>query len=69
MNKVIMMSELELNRKRLDYYQQQSQKSKSAALEKWVDIYSTRVQKIERQLSRLGLKTQIKSETSNQRRA
>jgi DNA topoisomerase VI subunit B len=58
------MFDLEHNRKRLSYYSQQKEKSmgdkkKSAALDKWIEIYAERVQKLERQVTKLGLKTQL----------
>jgi hypothetical protein len=63
MNKAILF-DLELNKKKLEYYQQLKSKSgaeKSKILNKWIEIYSERVQKLERQASRLGLRTQLKS--------
>ena len=56
--------DLELNKKKLEYYQQLKTKSgseKSKIINKWIEIYSERVSKLERQASRLGLRTQLKS--------
>jgi hypothetical protein len=63
MSKTILF-DLDLNKKKLEYYQQLKAKSgseKSKILNKWIEIYSERVQKLERQVSRLGLRTQLKS--------
>lgn len=46
--------ELEQNRLRLNYYTQLKAKTpKSKSLDKWIEIYSERVQKIERLLKKL----------------
>ena len=57
----ILMSELEHNRKRLEYYSHLSEDSgtPSIVIQKWIAIYSERVKKYEHKLSRMGLKTQI----------
>jgi hypothetical protein len=69
MNQVSVLHDLEHNRRRLDYYAQMKDRLAAApsgkapkppkALDKWIEIYEERVQKLERQASRLGLKTQI----------
>ncbi|MGE0616399.1 MAG: hypothetical protein AB7P04_12235 [Bacteriovoracia bacterium] len=55
--------ELEHNRQRLNYYQQQKTKpqASSKALDKWIDIYSERVKKLERQATKLKLELPIAS--------
>ena len=35
-----------------------------SAINKWIEIYSERVGKLERQVSKLGLKTQLHSSTT-----
>ena len=56
----ILMSELEHNRKRLEFYTQQQAFGKSSVvIDKWIAIYSERVRKYEHKLSRMGLKTQM----------
>jgi hypothetical protein len=63
MSKAILF-DLDLNKKKLEYYQALKAKSgseKSKILNKWIEIYSERVQKLERQVSRLGLRTQLKA--------
>ena len=47
--------ELDHTRKRLDYYRQLSEKSqasKKSSINKWIEIYDERVQKLTRQLAR-----------------
>ena len=63
--------DLEHNRKRLDYYTQMKEKlgPKSNATSKWIEIYSSRVQKLERQVQRLGLRTQIGTQESKSSRS
>lgn len=76
--KQMIISDLEHNKRRLQYYlalrtkQEQAraaqpksgrsakQSGKETALDKWVEIYSERVKKLERQVQRLGLKTQLR---------
>ncbi len=56
--------ELEHNRKRLDYYTRLKEKSGNlSSVEKWIEIYSDRVRKLERQVQKLGhgLKTDLLS--------
>jgi len=56
--------DLEHNKSKLDYYQSLKARSgseKSKILNKWIEIYSERVQKLERQVTRLGLRTQLKT--------
>jgi hypothetical protein len=63
MSKAILF-DLEQNKKKLEYYQQLKAKSgseRSKILNKWIEIYGDRVQKLERQVSRLGLRTQLKA--------
>ncbi len=61
MNKTILF-DLEHNRKRLDYYTHLRQKTaKDSALDKWIAIYSERVKKLEKQIDKLGLRTQLDS--------
>lgn len=62
--------ELETARRRLDYYTQQKSKSpKNKTLDKWIEIYEERVQKLQRQVSRLGLRTQLDTASSSSRSA
>ncbi len=63
------MIDLELNRKRLSYYTQLKEKhvadkKKAATFDKWIEIYAERVQKLERQVTKLGLKTQLAKATA-----
>lgn len=74
MNPVV-LSDLDHNRKRLDYYQQLKiqylaapsvlvgKKASSAPnpIDKWIEIYSERVRKLERQMTKLGLRTEIEA--------
>jgi hypothetical protein len=63
MSKTILF-DLELNKKKLEYYQSLKSKAgteKSKIINKWIEIYSERVAKLERQVSRLGLRTQLKA--------
>jgi hypothetical protein len=63
MNKTILF-ELEHNKKKLEYYvalKARSGTERSKILNKWIEIYSERVQKLDRQASRAGLKTQLKA--------
>jgi hypothetical protein len=63
MSKTILF-DLEHNKKKLEYYQALKARSgseKSKILNKWIEIYSERVQKLDRQAGRLGLKTQLKA--------
>jgi hypothetical protein len=64
--------ELEHNRTRLEYYTQlrntalaalqaSGSRAKTTVYDKWVEIYSERVTKLERQASKLGLKLQLKT--------
>ncbi len=52
--------DLEHNRKRLHYYsqlkEQKAASKKAGALDKWIEIYEERVQKLERKATKLGLK-------------
>jgi hypothetical protein len=57
MNPQMITVELEQNRQRLEYYSKLNKKS--AAVEKWIEIYSERVGKLERKMSRQGLKTKL----------
>lgn len=71
------VSELEHARERLSFYQGQQDRllasapsSKKApklpvSLTKWIEIYSERVRKLERQVSRLGLRTEIAAKASS----
>ena len=55
--------DIDHSRRRLTYYTELKARSgfeKSKAITKWIDIYAERVQKLERQASRIGLKTQLK---------
>ena len=64
--------DLEHNRTRLEYYNQlrnnalavlqaSGSRAKTTVYDKWVEIYSERVTKLERQASKLGLKLQLKT--------
>ncbi len=67
------LSDLDHNRRRLDYYRQlktqhatapsasSSKKASSAPnpVDKWIEIYAERVRKLERQISKQGLRTEI----------
>ena len=52
--------DLEHNRKRLQYYsqlkEQKAASKKATALDKWIEIYEERVEKLERKATKLGLK-------------
>jgi hypothetical protein len=66
--------DLEHNRKRLSYYTSLKEKSAKAvpAIQKWIEIYSERVTKLERQLQKaqkLGLKTQMPQQAPAAKRA
>lgn len=62
MNQTIVF-DLDHNRKRLEYYEAQKalkgRGPQAKTFDKWIAIYSERVTKLERQVSRLGLKTQL----------
>ena len=62
--------DLDHNRNKLEYFTEQrnqalaalqaaGSRAKTTPYDKWIEIYSERVGKLERQVSRLGLKTQI----------
>lgn len=57
--------DLDHQRKRLAFYEAQKQKQldagvkRTAILDKWIELYAERVQKLERKISRVGLKTAI----------
>jgi hypothetical protein len=64
----VILSELEHNKRRLDYYTQLKSKTvtskKIGPLDKWIEIYSERVHKLERQvqkMQRMGLRVQLDS--------
>ena len=67
--------ELEHNKKRLQYYTELKEKQISPkVMNKWIEVYSERVAKIERQLKKLqaqqegpGLKVQIQKSSSASR--
>ena len=72
--------DLEHNRNRLNYFNQQREqalaalqasgsRAKTTAYDKWVEIYSERVAKLERQVTRLGLKTQLDKVAAHSQRA
>ena len=67
--------DLDHNKERLEYYvklkSQYALKSdasdkqltaRAGAVDKWIEIYAERIQKLEVQLSKLGLKTQLATE-------
>jgi hypothetical protein len=63
MSKTILF-DLEHNKKKLEYYQSLKAKAgteKSKIINKWIEIYSERVAKLDRQVTRLGLRTQLKA--------
>ena len=52
--------DLEHAKSRLDFYTAQKARApKNKALDKWLEIYGERVQKLQRQASKLGLRTQL----------
>ncbi len=54
------LHDLEQAKRRLDFYTAQKARApKNKALDKWLEIYGERVQKLTRQASRLGLRTQL----------
>ena len=54
--------EVEQNQKRLKYYSQLKQKiTDSDIVDKWIQIYSERLEKLETQAQHLGLKMQFQS--------
>ena len=72
--------DLEHNRERLGYFeglrnntlaklQAAGSRAKTTQYDKWVEIYAERVSKLERQLTKLGLKTQLNKVPSAQQRA
>jgi hypothetical protein len=55
--------DIEHSRDRLQYYQELKGRpgyEKSPVVHKWIEIYASRVQRLERQATRLGLKTLIR---------
>lgn len=72
--------DLEHNRTRLEYYEGQrasalaalqasGSRAKTTPHDKWVEIYSERVAKLERQLTKLGMKTQLAKSVATEMRA
>jgi hypothetical protein len=72
--------ELDHNRTRLEYFTQQRNRAlaalqasgsrvKTTSYDKWVEIYSDRIAKLERQATKLGLKTQLAKIQSSELRA
>lgn len=72
--------DLEHNRSRLSYfnelrtktlaaYEAAGSRAKTTPHDKWIEIYSERVSKLERQMTKLGLKTQLKAPAAAERRA
>ncbi|MEK6578596.1 MAG: hypothetical protein AABZ55_05160 [Bdellovibrionota bacterium] len=55
----IFQFDLDHSRKRLNYYNGLKEKTPSAVVDKWVKIYSERLQKLERQISKTGLRTEL----------
>jgi hypothetical protein len=53
-----LMYELDHNKKRLEYYMQMKAKNAGAlnSADKWIDIYSERVKKLEKQAVKAGIK-------------
>jgi hypothetical protein len=52
--------DLEHNRKRLEYYTLlKARTPKAPALGKWIEIYAERVRLLERQVNKLGLRTEL----------
>lgn len=72
-NPILILSDIDHSRKRLQYYTELKAKvgfEKSKSITKWIDIYAERLGKLERQASRLGLKTQLKTAAAaSERRA
>ena len=61
----VLLTDLEHSRKRLAYYSGLKDKKgfeKSKAISKWIVIYSERIQRLEKQVTKLGLKTQLNVE-------
>jgi hypothetical protein len=58
-----LLFELEHNQRRLKYYLELKDRAESgkSPYDKWVEIYSDRVRKLENQANKLGLKTQLQS--------
>lgn len=74
------MIDLDHNHKRLDYYSQlrtaalaqlqaSGSRAKTTAYDKWVEIYSERVAKLDRQAAKLGMKTQLGKNTATEKSA
>ena len=72
--------DLEHNRERLGYFeglrnsalaklQAAGSRAKTTRYDTWVEIYTERVSKLERQVTKLGLKTQLNKAPSAQQRA
>lgn len=63
----VLLFDLDQNRRRLEYYlhlkstfpakSSQPKTPKETAIDKWIEIYSDRVRKLERQATKLGLNT------------
>lgn len=72
--------DLDHNRQRLAYFeglrtsrlaalQASGSRARTTQYDKWVEIYEERVAKLERQASKLGLKTQLNKVAAEQQRA
>lgn len=67
----IVLYDLDQNRRRLEYYinlkstchlnSSQPKTPKETVIDKWVEIYEERVQKLEKQVTKLGLRTELSS--------
>ena len=71
-NPILILSDIDHSRKRSEVlYRAQGEVGfeKSKSITKWIDIYAERLGKLERQASRLGLKTQLKTAAAAERRA
>ena len=70
MNQVLLLSELEQSRQKLDYYSRLKEKqsatksAKNNPLDKWIEIYSERTGKLERQAKKLGLTVKLAGATA-----
>lgn len=65
MEKTILF-ELEANRRKLNFYSQRREKlgaAQTAVIDKWLEIYSERVKKLEKKATKLGLRTELGGET------
>ena len=70
MNPLLLVSELEQSRQKLKYYSRLKEKqsatkvAKNNPLNKWIEIYSERTRKLERQVTKVGLTVKLAAATT-----